>query len=155
MCSSDLFGFVYALLRWKEAVSFPSKRPIRAIHVSDSRDQEEAEMDVCQTTEPTLQEHHIYPAARLRQELETSTDEWFDKRWINDIANITFLLGEDNFGLGNSPIEYLDDIDIGTRAQHMIGRYRTGEYKSFLTDRRKLIKKALMEYLDLLEKAGA
>lgn len=35
----------------------------------------------------------------------------------------------------------------------MIGskRYRTGEYKRFLEDRRKLIKQRLMEYLRFLE----
>jgi hypothetical protein len=152
-----LFSFVYALLRWKGAVSFPSMRPIRAIRVDESADDDEAESDHQSRAEAILHEHHIYPAARLRNELDVSDDDWFDKPWINDIANITFILGEDNFGLGDSAIEYLDDIDGGTRAQHMIGskRYKTGEYKGFLTDRRKMIKEALKKYLDsLAEKAG-
>ena len=153
-----LFSFVYALLRWKEAVSFPSMRPIQAIRVYEMSDDEEAESERTFTAGTILHEHHIYPAARLRNELDVSDDDWFDKPWINDIGNITFILGDDNFGLGDSAIEYLDDVDAGTRIQHMIGskRYRTGDYKVFLTDRRKMIKKALIEYFDFLrDKADA
>ncbi|HZL34908.1 MAG TPA: DUF262 domain-containing protein [Tepidisphaeraceae bacterium] len=153
-----LFSFVYALLRWKGAVSFPSMRPIQAIRVYEISDDEEADSERKITAGMILHEHHIYPAARLSNELDVSDDLWFDKPWINDIANITFILGDDNFGLGDSAIEYLDDVDAGTRTQHMIGskRYRTGDYKAFLTDRRKMIKKALVDYLDFLRlKTGA
>jgi hypothetical protein len=149
-----LFGFVYAILRWKGALSFPSRRPIQAIRVDGTLDDEESESGRQLSLSPILQEHHIYPSARLRDELEASDDDWLSKPLINDIANITFILGDDNFGIGDSAIEYLDDVDGEIRAQHMIGSrgYRTGGYKIFLTDRRKLVKKRLMEYLDFLAK---
>jgi hypothetical protein len=155
--SDTLFSFVYALLRWKGALSFPSMRPIQADRVRDSSDENGDEVESKIAARNVLHEHHIYPASRLQKELEVADDGWLDKRWINDIGNITFILGEDNFGINNSAIEYLDDIDSTVRVPHMIGtgRYRTGEYKSFLTDRRRMVKKALKDYFgDLEERAG-
>jgi hypothetical protein len=155
--SDTLFSFVYALVRWNEAVSFPSMRPIQAVRVADVSDEEGEEPDRQFTAKMVLHEHHIYPAARLRNELDISDDGWLDKAWISDIANITFILGDDNFGLGDSAIGYLDGVHSDVRTQHMIGleRYRTGDYKKFLTDRRKLIKKSLKEYLDFLDEKAA
>lgn len=153
--SNPLFGFLYALLRSNKALSFPSMRPIRAIRVEQLRDDEAEELEDVEPGSagaPILQEHHVYPAARLRNELDTSEDEWFEKAWIHDIANITFILGDDNFGTGDSAIEYLDNVNGEIKSQHMIGskRYRTGDFKSFLIDRRLLIKKGLMDYFEHL-----
>jgi hypothetical protein len=145
-----IFSFVYALLRKNGAVSFPSMRPIEAIRVDDLTEEDPGDLDREFKIRTILHEHHIYPAARLRNELEVSKDDWFDESRVSDIANITFILGDDNFGIGNSAIEYLDAIDEKTKQQHMIGvrRYRTGQYKLFFTDRRKLIKNALIAYFD-------
>jgi hypothetical protein len=148
-----LFTFLYAMLRWKGALSFPSRRPIQAVRVIDNDGREDDESEARPIAGVVLHEHHIYPIARLQQEFDGAEDGWFEKPWINDIANITFILGDDNFSIGDSSIQYLDDIDPEIRAQHMIGRrrYRTGDYRQFVEDRRNMIKRSLGEFLQRLE----
>ena len=159
--SDILSDFVYAMLRWKGAVSFPSLKPIQAIRVSDENDDEEVEKQsapgnpALRDAPPMLQAHHIYPLGRLKQEFEASedNDDWFEKRKFDDMANITWILISDNAEIGDAPIEYLNDLDADRRERHFIRSrsYRTGDYRKLLTDRREMIKKALREYLSELE----
>lgn len=157
---SDTLGdFVYAMLRWKGAVSFPSLQPIQTARVPDENDDEEIERrsaphnPVASQVAPMLQAHHIYPLGRLRHEREFSDDGWFERRKFDDIANITWILIRDNAKIGDASIEYLNDIDAETRERHFIRArsYKTGDYKRLFTDRRVMIKKALQEYLRELE----
>jgi len=155
-----LSDFVYAMLRWKGALSFPSMKPIQGVPMSaDENDDEEIEMrrvsGALGSSEdrPTLQAHHIYPLARLREEYDASDDEWFEKKRFDDMANITWITIQDNDTIADSPIEYLNEVKTETKADHFIASrsYRTGDYKRFLTDRRKMIKTALQEYMNSLE----
>ena len=155
-----LSDFVYAMLRWKGAVSFPSLKPIQGVPMSaDESDDEEIEMRRVSGAlgsleyRPTLQAHHIYPLARLREEYDASDDEWFEKKRFDDMANITWITIEDNDKIGDSRIEYLNEVRTETKADHFIASrsYRTGDYKRFLTDRRKMIKAALQEYMNSLD----
>ena len=146
--NNAIFGFVYALTRWKEAVSFISRDPIKTEAVDETEDEEEY-IDENTVKKEAIHEHHIYPSSRLKEE-SVQGEDWITKEWINDIANLTFLTGKDNIALKDPEIDYLWVLPQYLKKGHMIANhhYRKGQYKKFLKDRRKLIK----EYLELFLK---
>jgi hypothetical protein len=81
------------------------------------------------------------------------SDEWLTRPKLHDIANLTFILTQDNLDIGDKPIEYLQNIEPEIRKQHMIGLrdYRLEDYKQFIRDRRKMIQQALSEYMNALK----
>jgi hypothetical protein len=151
--NDPLFDFVYAILRKTGAVSFPSKGSMAAARLERDADEIPASDPVPSNGEPTLHQHHIYPLARLYEEMDSANDEWLTRARCNDVGNLTFILTQDNLDIGDASIGYLQDIDPDVRRQHMIGArdYQPGDYKAFLKDRRKMIKEALTEYMNALE----
>jgi len=150
-----LFGFLYAMIRRKGAVSFPSTGyPIRTVVVEDADEDEDA-------GEPTagarceaqaIHEHHIYPDARLKAESLEPGGEWLTKAWIYDLANFTFITESDNLAIGDQGIEYLTGVSAEQRQRHLIpvSRFRKGDYERLLTARRKLIQLELQSFLQAL-----
>lgn len=145
-----LFSFLFAVLRKSEAVSFPSGRSMRAARPEMDANEKVADANASDIRGPTLHRHHIYPLGRLHAELDVGGDKWLTKAWMHDIANFTFILSDDNLDIGDGSIEYLRAIDPAARMQHMIGLrdYKPGDYKHFLKDRRKLMRQALLQYVD-------
>lgn len=148
-----LFGFLYAITRWKKAVSFMSHEPIRTAVVDDTEDEEDSADE--NTVRPdAIHEHHIYPAARLKEEALQEGLEWITKQWIFDLANFTFLTGKDNLKVKDPAIDYLLVIPSEIRESHSIDptrQYRSGQYEKFIVDRRKIIRRNLDDFLKKLE----
>jgi hypothetical protein len=148
-----LFGFLYAITRWKNAVSFMSRVPIKTAIVDDTEDEEET-TDENTIRHDAIHEHHIYPAAQLKKEAQQQESKWNTKPWIFDLANFTFLTGEDNLNLKDPSIEYLFVLPQDIRESHSIDptrQYRSGQYEKFIVDRRKIIRRNLDEFLKKLE----
>ncbi len=130
--SDYLLDFLYAILRTSDAPSL-NGQPMWPPH------------------RPQLQIHHLYAFANLERELHFTADEsgWLDERRFDDIGNLTFILTQDNFELGNEAISYLDRVPAAIRAAHFIAdtTYRPGAFKTFVKDRRHLLRAALEKYV--------
>jgi hypothetical protein len=135
--NNELFGFLYALIRWKEAVSWIRRDFSIATHPDP-----EKQLDV----------HHIYPAAQIERELTDDGRKWKEE-WRDDIGNLTFLLWKDNEALKDPNITYLLDYPE-VLPPHLVPadkRYKAGEYGRFLRDRRIIISSALMDFMSYLQ----
>ncbi len=88
--------------------------------------------------------HHIFPRAILLN--------YYNRKLIDDIANITFTSEETNKLLKDrEPSQYLREIDRVILEKHLIpmdtSLWNRESYTQFLEERRKLIVNALNNYL--------
>ena len=100
----------------------------------------------------TIQYHHIFPKSLLKQ---------YDKKEVNEIANMAFIGGKTNRQITNKePISYLEKEVIAKRGEealtsHLIPLekklWEIGNYRDFLTFRRKAIAEALNEFMKKFE----
>lgn len=92
--------------------------------------------------------HHIFPRSLLRKQ------EKFETWEIDDLANIAFLSQDANRKVRNlEPIEYIHKFDIERKrleAQFVPtdeNLWRVENFRNFLTERRRLIARAMNDYL--------
>lgn len=100
----------------------------------------------------SLQYHHIFPKSLLRTN--------FDKKEINEIANLAFIGGKTNRQITNKePKFYFEDI-IQKRGQDALisqlipmekACWEISEYKRFLEFRRKQIAEAIQTFMEKYE----
>lgn len=95
-----------------------------------------------------LELHHIFPKSTLYKNN-------FPKNEVNALANFTFLTQDTNKKISNSdPANYLATIDEDVLKSHWIPLDRSlwdiGNYRDFLTERRKLLAEATNQFLDAL-----
>jgi hypothetical protein len=149
-----IFKFMYSAMRSKGAKDFKRDHLIKTVYVGETSEEDDEELqDATHSADPfRLHEHHIYPKARL-ETFEVPSEE------INDIANLTFILEKTNIEIGDAEISYLQGLSNGLREAHLIDskrRYKEGidGFHQLIKDRRRLIYKALKEYMeDLKSKA--
>ncbi len=142
--NNRLFGFVYALERWKGGVSWITT----GFQIRTTGNKEEA-----------LHEHHVYPKAQVEREKNPEGKAWKEE-WISDIANLTFLLDKDNIKLADPDISYLKRY-LPYLGPHMVDDrkdqdYGDSDYLRFLKDRRTRIHAELLKFVrSLKDGAGA
>ncbi len=95
-----------------------------------------------------IQSHHIFPKARLREQ--------YDKREINEIANMAFIGGGTNRQISaKAPTDYLPDV-IAKRGVAALERqavptapelHRIENYRRFLEHRRAALTEAINDFL--------
>lgn len=100
----------------------------------------------------TIQYHHIFPKSLLKQ---------YDKKEVNEIANMAFIGGKTNRQITNKePISYLEKEVIAKRGEealttHLIPLdkklWEIGNYRDFLTFRRTAIAEAINEFMKKFE----
>ncbi|HEX2143060.1 MAG TPA: DUF262 domain-containing protein [Glycomyces sp.] len=98
-----------------------------------------------------LEYHHVFPQALLRR------SDGYSRTEINDLANLVFIAGRANRGIGSKrPGEYLDAMGLseGELLAHSIPADRSlwdeGQYRQFLARRRELLAEAMNRILDRL-----
>lgn len=101
-----------------------------------------------------LEYHHVFPQVLLRRTGE------YGKTEINDIANLVFIAGRANRGIGaKRPAEYLVDLGLPADdlAAHSIPNdptlWEEDAYRDFLARRRELLAESMNEILDRLRPA--
>ena len=119
----DKLLLLYVLLKEKKATSLLSNQQLRS---------------------DMIQIHHIFPRALLKG--------LYPEDMVEDVANKTFVIGKENIRIGNKePIEYLwGRVGLDVLEAHFIPLQqellKSGKFKEFLEERRKLIIKGLNEY---------
>lgn len=99
-----------------------------------------------------LESHHIFPRAYLARMGYSASDQ---RRIINEVANRAFLTQKANRAISSAaPSKYLAEIDPKTLQAQSVTMDRElweGEnFELFLAERRKLLARAMNEYLDSL-----
>lgn len=93
-----------------------------------------------------LQFHHIFPKANLKA-------AGYDRRAINDIANLAFISGKTNRKISNTdPSRYLKDVDTRSLKSQLIpsnpALWKMDQYEEFLQYRRKMIANEMNRFLE-------
>jgi len=101
----------------------------------------------------TIQFHHIFPKSLLKDK--------FDKKEINEIANLAFIGGKTNRQITNKePINYLDKEVVAKRGEEALTSqlipldkkmWEINSYQEFLNYRRKAIADAVNEFMKKFE----
>lgn len=100
----------------------------------------------------TIQYHHIFPKSLLKQ---------YDKKEVNEIANMAFIGGKTNRQITNKePISYLEKEVIAKRGEEALTSqlipldkklWEISNYRDFLTFRRTAIAEAINEFMKKFE----
>lgn len=97
-----------------------------------------------------LEYHHVFPQALLRRQ-----QDGYSKTEINDLANLVFIAGRANRGIGaKRPADYLSDLGLSSEElrAHSIPEDKSlwdeAEYRRFLAARRELLAEAMNTILD-------
>jgi len=120
---TDKLLLLYVLLKEKKATSLLSNQQLRS--------------DMIQT-------HHIFPRTLIKG--------LYPEDMVEDVANKTFVIGRENIRIGNKePIEYLwGRVGRDVLESHFIPLQpellKSGKFKEFLEERRKLIIQGLNDY---------
>lgn len=101
----------------------------------------------------TIQFHHIFPKSLLKNQ--------YDKKEINEIANLAFIGGKTNRQITNKePINYLEKEVVAKRGEEALTSqlipldkemWEIGNYQEFLNYRRKAIANAVNEFMKKFE----
>lgn len=103
-------------------------------------------------TAHTIQYHHIFPKSLL---------DAYDKKEVNEIANMAFIGGKTNRKITNKePIQYLDEEVVAKRGEEALvsqlipldkNLWELSKYRDFLTFRRKAIADSINEFMSKFE----
>ncbi len=139
---SGLYGLVFLALKRRGAKDWKSGLGISLLHKG---------------AQHLVQSHHIFPKAQLRDR--------YDRREINEIANMAFIDGGTNRGFGKKlPIDYLPGQVIPLRGEEALKSqcvpmdpelWKLDQYPMFLAARRKALVEAVNELLDETRSSGA
>lgn len=103
-------------------------------------------------TAHTIQYHHIFPKSLL---------DAYDKKEVNEIANMAFIGGKTNRKITNKePIQYLNEEVVAKRGEEALvsqlipldkNLWELSKYRDFLTFRRKAIADSINEFMSKFE----
>lgn len=103
-------------------------------------------------TAHTIQYHHIFPKSLL---------DAYDKKEVNEIANMAFIGGKTNRKITNKePIQYLDEEVVAKRGEEALvsqlipldkNLWELSKYRDLLTFRRKAIADSINEFMSKFE----
>ncbi len=136
---SPMFNMLYFSLKAKGAKDWKTGLALSDSHLGGSH---------------KIQFHHIFPKSLL-------PDAGYEKREINEIANMAFIGGKTNRHILNKkPVEYLEEEIVEKRGEEALtsqlvttdrGLWEIEKYRDFLADRREKIADEINNFMKKLE----
>ena len=136
---SPMFNMLYFSLKAKGAKDWKTGLALSDSHLGGSH---------------KIQFHHIFPKSLL-------PDAGYEKREINEIANMAFIGGKTNRQILNKkPVEYLEEEIVEKRGEEALtsqlvttdrGLWEIEKYRDFLADRREKIADEINNFMKKLE----
>ena len=131
-----IYKMLYVITKHKEAVDWSNGAPIY------------------NTVGYSIQSHHIFPQALL-YENGLDSENYLDKKKVNEIANRAFITRDANYEISDKkPCDYLPEVEKkypGALEQQFIptdiSLWKVEKYDDFLEERRKLIADGINTFL--------